>query len=279
MVKIGRFTLGALLAIAIGVFVGAWTLSLYSSSAAGTEPSQRNEPDFPKMDTKPTPRTETFHGCPPEGEDSGDPVHPFDPDLNKLKNRIDEPEEPKKVTIDQILSLPKIAAEKLKEPRAKWLPMTLAEVSQFEGTPVSVEGFLAGVREEGKESCNCGASAPSRVDWHCWLTKSAPEMVKDVHHGVETTGDELGSAVVCETTPRVRAMDKHMHWNLQEFENFVRQKKRVRLTGWIMFDQIHSDQLPGASPTEKPRRGTLWEVHPITKVEVQENDTWRDLDQ
>jgi hypothetical protein len=103
-------------------------------------------------------------------------------------------------------------------------------------------------------------------------------MVKDVHHGVETTGDELGSAVVCETTPRVRAMDTHRNWNLQDFENIVRQKKRVRLTGWIMFDQIHSDQLPGGSTTEKPRRGTLWEVHPITKVEVQEDDNWRDLD-
>ena len=277
MAKISRFTLGALLAIAIGVFVGALTLSLHASSAAGTEPSQSNEPDFPKMDTKPSATTETFHDCPPEGKDSGDPVHPFDPDLNKLKNRIDEPEEPKKVTIDQILSLPKIPAEELKDPRTKWLSATLEKVSQFEGIPVTVEGFLAGVREEGKESCNCGATAPSRVDWHCWLTKSAPEMVKDVEHGVETAGDELGSAVVCETTPRVRAMDKHRNWNLQHFENIVRQKQRVRLTGWILFDQIHSNQLPGGSP-EKPRRGTLWEVHPLTKVEVQENGNWRDLD-
>jgi len=279
MIKISRFTLAALVIVAIGIFVGALTLSLRSSSAAGPEPCPCNEPDFPKLDTKPNPRTETFNDCPPEGKESADPVHPFDPDLNKLKNRIDEPQEPIKVTIDQILSLPKIAAEKLKDPRANWSPMTLAAVQQFEGTPVTVEGFLAGVREEGAESCNCGATAPSRVDWHCWLAKSAPEMVKDVHHGVETTGDELGLAVVCETTPRVRAMAKHRNWNLQEFENIVRQKKRVRITGWIMFDQIHSDQLPGASPTEKPRRGTLWEVHPITKVEVQENDTWRDLDQ
>ena len=204
MIKISRFTLAALLIVAIGIFVGALTLSLRSSSAAGPEPCPCNEPDFPKLDTKPNPRTETFNDCPPEGKESADPVHPFDPDLNKLKNRIDEPQEPIKVTIDQILSLPKIAAEKLKDPRANWSPMTLAAVQQFEGTPVTVEGFLAGVREEGAESCNCGATAPSRVDWHCWLAKSAPEMVKDVHHGVETTGDELGLAVVCETTPRVR---------------------------------------------------------------------------
>ncbi len=92
MFKIGRFTVGALLAIAIGVFVGASTLSLRSSSATWSELAKSNEPDFPKLDTKPTPRTETFHGCPPEGKSSGDPVHPFDPDLNKLKNRIDEPQ-------------------------------------------------------------------------------------------------------------------------------------------------------------------------------------------
>ncbi len=89
----------------------------------------------------------------------------------------------------------------------------------------------------------------------------------------------MGAAAACETTPRVRVLARHKNWNIQEFENLVRQTKRVRLTGWIVFDQIHSDQLPGASETQKPRRGTLWEVHPITKVEVQENENWRDLDQ
>src|SRR5262245_17253555 len=125
MVKISRFALGALLVIAIVVFVGAWTSRLHSSSAAGTEKSPGNEPDFPKVNPKPTPRTETFNGCPPEGQDSHDPFHAFDPDLNKLKNRIDEPTETKTVTIDQILSLPKIAAEKIKEPRENWEQMTL----------------------------------------------------------------------------------------------------------------------------------------------------------
>jgi hypothetical protein len=274
MSKISRFTLGALLTIVIGVFVVALTLSLHSSTIAGTEPSQ--VPDFPQMDPKPAATTETFNDCPPEGKTSDDPFHPFDPDLNKLKNRIDEPQQPFGVTIDQILSLPTIPPNKIKHPRANWSPMTLAEVSRFEGIPVTVEGFLAGVRAEGAESCNCSATAPSRIDWHCWLAKSAPAMLKDVPHGVETTGDELGTAVVCETTPRVRAIDKHRSWNLQEFELIVRDKKRVRLTGWIMFDQIHSDQLPDF--TAKPRRGTLWEVHPITKVEVQENGNWRDLD-
>jgi hypothetical protein len=250
MSKISRFALGALPTIAISVFVGLMAFSPHSFSAVRTDACQSNEPDFPKMETKPNARTETFHGCPPGGKTTDDPVHPFDPDLNKLQNRIDEPQEPFKVTIDQILSLPRIEPEKLKRPRANWSPMTVAEVSRFEGIPVTVEGFLAGVREEGAESCNCGATAPSRVDWHCWLAKSAPEVVKDVVHGVETTGDELGSAVVCETTPRLRAADKHRNWNLQEFENIARQKKRVRLTGWIMFDQIHSDQLPGGSTTE-----------------------------
>jgi hypothetical protein len=49
------------------------------------------------------------------------------------------------------------------------------------------------------------------------------------------------------------------------------------MSGWIMFDQIHSDHLQGGSP-QKPRRGKLLEVHTITKLEVQENGTWRDLD-
>src|SRR5262245_14147662 len=202
MVKNSRFTLGASLTIAMSVFVGAVAFSLRSPSAAWSETPNNNEPDFPAMETKPNPTTETFHDCPPEGKKSADPKHPFDPDLNILKNRIDEPQAPFKVTIDQILSLPEIAANKIKEPRAKWSPMTLEEVNRFEGIPVTVEGFLAGVREEGAESCNCSATSPGRVDWHCWLTKTAPDAVKDVHHGVETKGDELGSAVVCETTPR-----------------------------------------------------------------------------
>jgi hypothetical protein len=131
------------------------------------------------------------------------------------------------------------------------------------------------VREEKAESCNCGAIAPDLVDWHCWVTKSAPKEVKKAEGGAITIGDERRFAVVCETTPRVRA--KHPKWKLNEFADIAIQKKRVRLTGWIMFDPAHSDQLLAAE-IQKPTRATLWEVHPLTKVEVQEDGSWRDLD-
>jgi hypothetical protein len=56
----------------------------------------------------------------------------------------------------------------------------------------------------------------------------------------------------------------------------------VRISGWLMFDPLHYDQMwqydSAADTTGTKARITLWEIHPITRIEVFKNGTWRSLD-
>ena len=201
---------------------------------------------LPNMPTKPKPLLRSFNGCPPEG-DGGDP------DLNHLKNRVDE---------GQYVSVPFDAVETLEWPktierrrRADWSASDTAAVSSYEGIPVSIEGYLAGARQEGPESPNCHGADGGFKDFHIWLTRSA--------------GDDRTQSIVVEMTPAVRA--QHSHWTTALLGRVVRDKSRVRISGWLMLDPEHPDQVGKT-------RGTIWEIHPIMRVEVEQNDHWLDLD-
>ena len=196
-------------------------------------------PDLPQ---KPKSQEITFKGCPPEGDSS-------DPELNRLKNRVDEgayiP-----IQFDAILNLPWPKTIERKD-RAKWSPADTASVSRHEGIPVAVEGFLYEARLEGPESPNChGADAEFR-DHHIWLVSSA--------------SDERNRAIVVEMTPRVRA--NHPTWATDALNRIAKNKQRVRISGWLMLDPEHPDQVGKT-------RGTIWEIHPIMKVEVNQSGSW-----
>jgi hypothetical protein len=45
----------------------------------------------------------------------------------------------------------------------------------------------------------------------------------------------------------------------------------VRFSGWLLFDPEHKNHLGRF-------RQTLWEIHPITKIEVSTDGEWVDLD-
>jgi hypothetical protein len=42
----------------------------------------------------------------------------------------------------------------------------------------------------------------------------------------------------------------------------------VRVSGWLMLDPEHPDQVGRT-------RGTIWEIHPILAIEVRRGDAWR----
>jgi hypothetical protein len=48
---------------------------------------------------------------------------------------------------------------------------------------------------------------------------------------------------------------------------------RVRVYGWLFYDDPHAGD--GSVGTW---RGTAWEVHPITRVEVFENGQWKSIE-
>jgi hypothetical protein len=209
-------------------------------------PASTSAPNgLPNIPNKPQPLSSTFQGCPPQG-DGGDAR------LNLLKNRIDEGNYVP-VTFDAILHLtwPKTTERRSMD---TWSAEDAAAIAQYEGIPVVAEGYLFGAKQSGAESTNCHATAADMTDWHVWLTKTA--------------GEDRTHSIVIETTPRIRAMHK---WTLAMMEQIAKSQTPVRISGWLFFDPEHPDQI-------LKTRGTIWEIHPIMQIEVQQNGQWVPLD-
>lgn len=76
-------------------------------------------------------------------------------------------------------------------------------------------------------------------------------------------------AIVVEVTPRIRA--EHVHWDPGSIKALADEKKRVRISGWLLFDPYHPGHLGKF-------RVTLWEIHPIMQIEVEQDGVWVTLD-
>ncbi|TMC53257.1 MAG: hypothetical protein E6J26_08845 [Chloroflexi bacterium] len=201
---------------------------------------------LPDIPNKARPVETTFKGCPPDG-DGGDRS------TNRLKNRVDEatwiP-----VAFDALEKLPWPKAIERRD-RDNWSDADRKAVERYEGLPVSIEGYLAGSREEGPEATNCHGADYEFHDFHVWLVKTA--------------GADRAGSIVVEVTPRIRA--KHSAWTTDVLGKVVRAQQRVRISGWTMLDPEHPDQVDNT-------RGTIWEIHPIMQIEVQQQGRWVGLD-
>jgi len=218
---------------------------------------------------KPLPQVSSFNSdegaCGGTGEGG-------DSDTNRRKNRIDVPDSYHSVAWEAINSLD--YAKSAPKRRSDWTSAQLATISPFEGSAITVEGFLYKVKVEssspgarrGGESTNCHAHLASDVDWHMPLTANL-EGGEDV-------------AVIVETTPRVRK--SHANWTTTRLKpwaahvgnhaNADYNEQKVRISGWLMLDPEHQGMINNGL------RSTLWEIHPITKIEVWDNGSWVDLD-
>jgi hypothetical protein len=138
--------------------------------------------------------------------------------------------------------------------RDGWSRRDSITVAENEGLPVAVEGYLVAGKQEGPEATNCHGADASFRDWHLWLS--------------ETPGKDRRRSIVVETTPAIRA--NHPEWSLNGIHKLVRDSTRVRVSGWLMLDPEHPEQLGKT-------RGTLWEIHPVMKIEVWSDSTWKGL--
>lgn len=186
---------------------------------------------------------------------------------NHLKNRTDEPASYHEVNWDSLaqLTFPR-NGRKYREGHKAWTQAQLDSIGTFEGLPISIVGFLSGIKVESKETTNCEQTDSSRVDWHMYLTKGAHQKTRQ--------------AIVVEATPRVRP--NHPGWSVEAIKGFVQAGDTVRISGWLMLDPEHFDQMwQYKSPTDTTRKAriTLWEIHPITRIEVRRNGAWQSLDQ
>ena len=221
---------------------------LVSDTTQPAPPSTLAQPvgDLPNMPEKPQPQQIIFDGCPPEGSGG-------DPELNKLKNRVDIGNYVP-VSFDTLTSLtwPKSVERRN---MADWSPDSRAFIEQYEGIPVMVEGYIVAAKESSPESANCDRTGVGNVDWHIWFTKGPR--------------DDRSTAVIVETTPRVRLSHK---WTLDLIRMVVMNDHLpVRISGWLFFDPEHPDDVGQT-------RATIWEIHPVMQIEVFQNNRWIPLD-
>jgi hypothetical protein len=202
---------------------------------------------------KPGPVDNTFHSedgdCGPIG-DGGDEL------TNARKNRTDVPTQYHPVTWSALRSLSYPRAGKSLE---TWTSQELSLINPYQGIAVSIVGYLVAVKPQthGRgEYTNCHFTSADEVDWHMALAQNA--------------GDPEAKAIVVETTPRIR--QSHAKWTVAALAPWIKTTAPVRISGWTMFDPAHRNHLGRY-------RSTLWEIHPITKIEVFQDGQWIDLDE
>ncbi len=191
-----------------------------------------------------------FNNCPPKG--SATARTKDDPELNKLKNRIEVPKSFEEMSFDALVNLP-VPKGVSRQHRAYWPSKDLAQVQAQEKRAVRVEGYIVATNQAHMESCNCYIG--SDLDFHIWLA-GLPDGSKS-------------QAVVTEATPRVRI--NHPGWTLEALNKLVENHTKVRINGWIMLD-------PDCPGCVGRTRGTLWEIHPVLKIEVQDLEGWREFE-
>jgi uncharacterized protein YraI len=221
---------------------------------------------------KPALQSTTFHragfpDCGPVGA-GGDTL------TDRRKDRVDVPDSVHPVTFDAIMALP--YPKNHKPSRLGWPASDLAVIAPYEGEAVSVTGFVAKQRgiivenaqaSKNGEATNCHATDDAGVDWHMTLVKHP--------------NDPKSAGIVVETTPRVRA-NGHP-WTPDMLANAIANGDSVRITGWLLYDPEHFAQTTNydpARPSSGPTvRATLWEVHPVTKIEIFDSGTgqWRSI--
>jgi len=205
---------------------------------------------------KPAPKTGTFtlngEKCGPDG--SGDKR---DKGTNLRKNRVDIPASYHEVTWKAIAELGYPTPSP--KSRENFTAEQLAPITRVEGAAVRTVGYVVAIKPQAgnSESCNCAWKGEEATDWHIAL--------------VEHPGDGEATSIVVEPTPRIKK--DHPNWTKKNLTPWLDADQPVRISGWLLFDPQHRNHL-------KKYRSTLWEIHPITKIEVWDNDaeTWVDLD-
>lgn len=205
---------------------------------------------------------DTTFSCPYRGLKGND-----DPETNERKNRIDVPTRYHAVQFSAIadsatMPWPKGKTRPAWDATAKGRADRASMVTPFEGAAVTVTGFIRVIRPQSgnRESTNCRANGEANTDWHIALVGdfAAPESL----------------AMVVEPTPRMKKLHqgKWTRAKLADYENPGDDADSVRVSGFLMLDPEHMNHM-------HRYRQTLWEIHPVTRIEVFVKGTgWVELD-
>jgi hypothetical protein len=193
--------------------------------------------------------------CGPFGS-AGDSV------TNQQKNRADVPMRYHAVSFAAVADSTRLRFPRgAPTSRVRWTPRQTAEfVTPFEGIPVAVVGYIRVIRPQAgnQESTNCRLKGEANTDWHVAL--------------VGRFGDPESGALVVEPTPRLKQRNggRWTRARLRRWEDPQSPADSVRISGYLLMDPAHPGHLGRY-------RGTLWEIHPVTRIEVMRDGAWHDL--
>jgi hypothetical protein len=251
------------------------------SPAAPGAPAARIDPSWakPPIDTQSMRVQGNTASCGPFGDATPDDG------TNYHKNRADLPVTSHAVTVEAIRALPDTALWRFTN-RKHWAAADSTLVVPYEGIAVTVEGYFeivkaqstsapSGTKKVG-EAPNCHSWTEEDTDWHMAL--------------VADPSEHEARAVVVEPTPRTKR--HNVGWTPARAQALAVRRTpssprneagaaRVRVTGFLMLDPVHPSHIRGqcaANCTGKSfYRATLWEVHPVTRIEVLRDGVWIDL--
>jgi hypothetical protein len=182
--------------------------------------------------------TNSLTNCPIEGNAVSDRIK----QLNILKNRVSFPSAK---DFDNTITLEKLLAPG--NDTKRW----------SDKKAVSIVGYVYDVKVGGIETCNCKTKDKNLRDTHIELVTNPMNPAKSVRF-------------IAEVTPRWREImkKKGVNWSTST----LRDKylgRWVKIEGWLFFDDEHDQQSQNTRPDGKKNwRGTAWEVHPITNIEL-----------
>ncbi len=119
-----------------------------------------------------------------------------------------------------------------------------------------VEGYVVEVVEGGMEAANCFSYRERDLHIHVAARPGAPKR----------------EWLVLEVTPRTRrqAFGRGQDWSADALRKGL-VGRRCRFEGWLLFDRAHADDSENTAPGARGNwRGTAWEIHPVTSIEVLE---------
>jgi len=148
------------------------------------------------------------------------------------------------------------------------LTVTLATMLQGEDTirlkenkAIEITAWVHEVKRGGPETCNCGHKGQDSSDVHIEI---APKKTT-------TTRKKI---IYAEITPRLRTkiFDQLGIESNNGLLRKVLKNHKVKIQGWLFYDVNHKDQAYNIDTQDnlgrKNSRATVWEIHPITSIEI-----------
>ena len=191
--------------------------------------------------------------CPLEGSGTVN-----DPKQNVQKNRVTAPSAFEEMTVTQFKKefKPNLG---LPTRRANFTDEQIDLVSPDEKRSVVLTGYIMRAVKQGPENTNCGST--TRTDIHMWVY-SGTRVDKADRTALRS------KSVVVEATPS--GIDQHPNWKASRLEKIGSDRVKVRISGWVMYDPEHPNFMGKT-------RGTLWELHPVTRIQYWIGTGWKDL--